>query len=102
MNKSRGAHVVVLPAVCGLLLSACGSVTLDPAGETRLVRKGLAATSLGPAKSINCPSDVALKVGTTFTCHTKLVRGGSVSITMKVDKVSGDNGHIVIVGAKQP
>ncbi|MDQ2896484.1 MAG: DUF4333 domain-containing protein [Actinomycetota bacterium] len=102
MNNPRVTHAAMLALGCGLLLSACGSVTVDPSSETRLVRKALTVTNLGPAKSIDCPSDVAMKVGTTFKCHTKLSRGGSVTIAMKVDKVSGNNGHIVIVGAKQP
>ena len=102
MNKPRVSRVTVLPLACALTLSACGSVTVDPSSETNLVRKALVVTKLGPAKSINCPSDVAMKVGTTFKCHTTLSRGGSVTITMKVDKVSGNNGHIVIVDARQP
>jgi hypothetical protein len=102
MNRSRVILLTLLPLACALVLSACGSVTVDPSSEKNLVRKALTVTKLGPAKKINCPSDVAMKVGTAFKCHTTLSRGGSVTITMKVDKVSGNNGHIVIVDARQP
>ena len=102
MKTSRGLCALILLIAGSLLLSACGSVTVDPSSERGLVRKALAVTHVGTAKSIDCPSDVAMKVGTTFKCHTKLAQGGSLTMTIKVDKVSGDHGHLVIVAARQP
>ena len=102
MKTSHGLGALVLLIASSLLLSACGSVTVDPSSERGLVRKALAVTHVGTAKSIDCPSDVAMKVGTTFKCHTKLTQGSSLTMTMKVDKVSGNNGHLVIVSATQP
>ncbi len=95
-------RTMLLVPTCVLLLSACGTTTVDPNSEVNLVRKGLAATTAGPSRSIHCPSGVAMKLGATAICHVKLASGGSATITMKVDRVSSDGGHLIIVKATQP
>jgi Domain of unknown function (DUF4333) len=102
MPKSRTPRIAVLSLSGALLLSACGTTTVSQQSETSLARKGLAATNAGPAKSINCPSGIPEKVGTTLDCHIKLVSGGSVTFTEKIDRVTSSGGHMTIVGAKQP
>lgn len=101
MRRPFVARLPMLLLAC-LLLSACATAVVRQSSEVSLVRKGLAATNVGPAKSINCPSDVAMKVGKTLDCHVRLARGGTATLTLKIDTVNGDNGHMTIVGAKQP
>ncbi len=101
MRRAFDARLPMLLLAC-LMPSACGTAVVRQSSEVSLVRKGLAATNVGPAKSINCPSDVAMKVGKTLDCHVKLARGGTATLTLKIDKVNGDTGHMTIVAAKQP
>jgi hypothetical protein len=101
MTRSSSMRLIALPLTCGLLLSACGTTTIDQSSETSLARKGLTAAHVGAAKSVKCPSGVAAKVGKTFDCHITLVNGHEVTFTIKVDKISGSSGHLTIVGAKE-
>jgi hypothetical protein len=102
MKKSHRSLLAVLLLLSVPLLSACGTATVRQRDEVSLARRGLAATNLGPARSIDCPSGIAMKVGKTLDCHLKLVHGKPVTFTLKIDKVSGNGGHMTIVGAKQP
>jgi hypothetical protein len=73
---------------------------VDPLAA-RVVKKGLAASQAPPEKSIKCPGDVEAKVGTKFDCTAYFAGGRTVTFTIRVDKVNGNNGHMTIVGAKQ-
>ena len=89
---------LVVPAVA---LTACGTKTINESSMKSLTEKGLkAAQPPLTAKSIDCDSGVEAKVGKTGQCRAKLPDGRTVVYTLKVDKVSGDNGHMTIVGAK--
>jgi hypothetical protein len=97
----RRAGLLVVPVSCAALLSACGTVVVDKSSETSLTRKALTVSNAPATKTIDCPSDVPLKLGKTMTCHVDFKQGGGADFTMKIDKVNGHHGHLTIVAAKR-
>jgi hypothetical protein len=100
LRHVRRAGLVVAPVACGLLVTACGTEVVKQSSEVALIKKGLAAAHAPAAKKIDCPSDVKAKVGQTMKCHVTFQSGGA-DFTLKVDKWSGDHGHMTIVAAKK-
>jgi Domain of unknown function (DUF4333) len=99
-SQLRRAGLILAPVSCAVLISACGTEVIDKSAEVHVTKLGLAAAHAGPAKSIDCPSNVNAKVGQTLTCHVTLQQGG-VDFTMKVDHWNGSHGHLTIVAAKR-
>jgi NAD(P)H-hydrate repair Nnr-like enzyme with NAD(P)H-hydrate epimerase domain len=88
-------------AVAGILVgvSACGKTTIDQSSEVDLVNKSLQQHNL-KAKSVDCPSDVDAKEGTTFSCDVVLTNGKTGTFDIKVTSVSGDHAQLQITGAR--
>jgi hypothetical protein len=99
-SQLRRAGLVLAPLSCAVLISACGTEVVNKSAEVHVTKLGLAAAHVGPAKSIDCPSDVKAKVGQTLTCHATLQQGG-VDFTIKIDHWNGSHGHLTIVAAKK-
>jgi|SRR5690242_17228347 len=91
---------VTIIIVAGLLLgvAACGKSTIDQSSEVDLVNKQLQQQNL-KAKSVDCPSDVEAKEGTTFSCDVVLTNGHTGTFDIKVASVSGDHAQLQITGA---
>jgi hypothetical protein len=87
-------------AAVALLLgvAACGKTTVDQSSEVDLVNKALASQNL-KAKSVDCPSDVEAKEGTTFSCDVVLTDGNTATFDIKVGTVSSDHAQLQITGA---
>lgn len=98
----RAAMLAVAPLSCAVLLSACGTKTIDRQSELSLARDAVSAIHGGAAKSIDCPSGVAATAGTTFNCHVQLKGGKKVDFKIKVDQVKGSRGHLTVVGYQLP
>ena len=79
-------------------VAACGKSTIDQSSEVDLVNKQLQSQNL-KAKSVDCPSDVEAKEGTTFTCDVVLTNGHTGTFDIKVASVSGDHAQLQITGA---
>ena len=91
---------VTFIVAAGLLLgvAACGKSTIDQSSEVDLVNKQLQQQNL-KAKSVDCPSDVEAKEGTTFSCDVVLTNGNTGTFDIKVASVSGDHAQLQITGA---
>jgi hypothetical protein len=82
-------------AAAALLLgvAACGKSTIDQSSEVDLVNKVVEGKG-GKTKSVDCPSDVEAKEGTTFSCTAVLTSGQNITIDAKVTSVSGDHANL--------
>jgi uncharacterized low-complexity protein len=91
---------VTFIAAGALLLgvAACGKSTIDQSSEVDLINKSLQQQNL-KAKSVDCPSDVDAKEGTTFSCDVVLTDGKTGTFDIKVTSVSGDHAQLQITGA---
>ena len=92
------AGIVAVATALSLAVAACGKSTIDQSSEVDLVNKQLASQNL-KAKSVDCPSDVEAKEGTTFSCDVVLTNGKTGTFDIKVTSVSGDHANLQITGA---
>jgi outer membrane protein assembly factor BamE (lipoprotein component of BamABCDE complex) len=74
------------------------TTTVDQSSEVDIVNKQLASQHL-KAKSVDCPSDVEAKAGTTFSCDVVLTNGNTGTLDLKVTSVSGDHANLLVTGA---
>ena len=87
---------IAVPAFLALsaLAAGCGSKTLDGKQiEDQIKSSGTAYTS------VDCPDEIDAKKGYTFTCDAKTTKG-DVVVTVKIDSVDGDKGHMTIVNVQ--
>jgi hypothetical protein len=96
MLKIPLAFIAVAALLVGV--AACGKTTIDQSSEVDLVNKSLQKQNL-KAKSVDCPSDVEAKEGTTFSCDVVLTNGNTGTFDIKVTSVSGDQAQLQITGA---
>jgi hypothetical protein len=88
----------IVAAIVLLGVTACGKSTIDQSSEVDLVNKSLSQQNL-KAKSVDCPSDVEAKEGTTFSCDVVLTNGHTGTFDIKVTSVSGDHAELQVTGA---
>jgi len=70
--------------------------------RNQLATRAVAAGTNGQSpRSVSCPSNVEAKAGKTFECHVKLADGSPVTFTIRVDSVSGNNGHMTVIGVRR-
>lgn len=97
-------RLLALPAVSALALVAtgCGTKTIKQSSENDLATKAAVAVSHGtPPKSVSCPSGVEAKAGKTFECTATLASGTKAIFSIRIDSVSGDTGHMTVIGARK-
>jgi hypothetical protein len=71
------------------------SKTVQQSDETAFARNFIARylSDLPPAQAVDCPSDVELKVDTTYECQATLTTGQEVTIPFRITSVNGKNGR---------
>jgi hypothetical protein len=96
----RVGVILVVPA---LLAGCSGSVSV---GATTTVHQSDAVavaqrfvsqelSDLPPTRSVECPNDVAAKVGTDFECMATLANGQKVTLPLRVARVHGEHVHLI-------
>jgi len=75
----------VLTALAGLaLLSGCGETVIDSAKTEDALEANLSKSLETKVKSVDCPSDVEVEKGATFSCSVKLAGGGEQTATLEI------------------
>jgi hypothetical protein len=76
--------------VAALLVSGCGDTVLD-ATKTEEQLKVSVSESLGQkVSSVDCPSDVEVEKGKTFTCSAKMQKGEDQTVTLEIRNSDAD------------
>ena len=85
-----GAAAVM--AGCSASVSVGGGDTVKQPGEVSSTKSFIANSlpDLPPVQSVDCPSGVDAKVGTTFECQATLDNGQAVTIPFQVASINGD------------
>jgi len=84
-------------AGCSVSFSAgTDGKTVDQSDEVSTARNFISheLSDLPPVQSLNCASDVELKVETTYECQATLTNGQQVTIPFRVTSVNGNNGRV--------
>ena len=92
-GRRTGAGLGALALVAAIGASGCGSTTgIDPTKAENAIRQSVAAKG-NRIDSVNCPSGVTAKAGTTFDCTltATLASGFHVSgtVTLHITSASG-------------
>jgi uncharacterized low-complexity protein len=85
--------IFIVAAALLLGVAACGKTTIDQSSEVDLVNKVVQGKG-GKTKSVDCPSDIEAKEGTTFSCDAVLTSGQNITLDIKVTSVSGDHANL--------
>jgi NAD(P)H-hydrate repair Nnr-like enzyme with NAD(P)H-hydrate epimerase domain len=95
-NVSSGRVVAALGVfgVAAALLGGCGSSSVSQSDEAKNAKNFIEQklTDLPPVKSMDCPSGVDTKAGTTFACTATLENGQKVTLPLSVTSSSGGHG----------
>lgn len=101
---SGAARLLTALALCGIAaavagcsasVSLGGDETVDKSAEVSQARKSLhSLADLPPTESIDCPSGVKAKAGTTYECRAGLANGQEVTLPARVASVNGNNANL--------
>jgi uncharacterized protein DUF4333 len=67
-----------------LAFTGCGETVIDSAKTEDALEANLSKSLETKVKSVDCPSDVEVEKGATFTCSVKLAGGGEQMATLKI------------------
>ena len=95
--------LATLLAAAGAIAGCSGSINIG-SGTTTVEQTDASSAArrfvsqqlrdLPPPQAIDCPSDIAAKVGTTFVCRATLMNGQEVTIPLRVASVAGDHARL--------
>ncbi len=92
--------LVAVPLIAGLLISGCGAGDVIDDQKTEIAVRFDVRNATGEAlKSVTCPSDVPVSVGTRFTCHV-IARSGDEAVAEL--EVISDSGDLRMLSLKAP
>jgi hypothetical protein len=82
---------VVLAALAGLaLLSGCGGTVIDSTKTEDTLQANLSKSLETKVTSVDCPSDVEVEKGATFSCDVRLAGGKEEVVTLKIENEDAD------------
>ena len=67
-----------------LSIAACGETVIDAAKTEDAIEHNLEKASGLKVTSVDCPSDVEVKTGATFTCTVTFANGGEAEETFRI------------------
>jgi hypothetical protein len=93
----RSALAVALLGVLLLAVSGCGDTVIDDVKTEEVIKDDLEKSLHEKIQSVDCPSDVKVEVGKSFTCTVDLPKGEQATATLKIRT---DDADVDFVGLK--
>lgn len=87
--------LVVLLGFC----AGCGETVIDGTKTEEQLQASLSKSLGAKVTSVDCPSDVEVKAGATFTCTVKVKGGETQTATLKIRNEDADLSVISINGS---
>lgn len=85
----RSALVVALLGALVLVASGCGDTTIDDVKTEEAIKANLEDSFHEKIKAVDCPSDVKVEAGKTFTCTVDF-KGEEATATLKIRNSDAD------------
>ncbi|MCB0870257.1 MAG: DUF4333 domain-containing protein [Solirubrobacterales bacterium] len=83
--------ILAVPLLSGLILTGCGAGdTIDPNKTELAVRYDIEEATGEKVKSVTCPSDVPVSIGTRFVCQVEAVSGDEAVAELEITTEKGD------------
>jgi Domain of unknown function (DUF4333) len=86
----RSALVVALLGVLVLAASGCGDTVIDDVKAEEAIKADLEDSFHEKIKEVDCPSDVKVEAGKTFTCTVDFPKGEEATATLKIRNSDAD------------
>ena len=88
-------------AAIALLVAAagCGETVIDATKTEEQLQASLSKSLETKVKSVDCPSDVEVKAGTTFSCTVHLASGETQTATLKIRNSDADLSVVSLTGS---
>lgn len=77
-------------AMAALLVAGCGETVIDSAKTEAAIEQNLKRATGKKVSSVECPSGVEVKAGTTFDCTVDLAGGKQETVTLKIVNSNAD------------
>ena len=77
-------------AIAAILAAGCGETVIDDAKTEAALEQNLQRSTGQKVSSVECPSGVEVKAGTTFDCTIKLAGGKRETATLKILNSNAD------------
>jgi len=71
-------------AIAALAFTGCGETIIDSTKTEEALQANLSKSLNQKVSSVDCPSDVEVEKGKTFTCSIKLAKGEEQTATLKI------------------
>ena len=83
------------------VLTGCGETVIDATKTEEQLQASLSKSLETKVKSVDCPSDVEVEAGTTFSCSVDLQGGETQTVTLKIRNSDADVSVISISGSNE-
>lgn len=77
-------------AAFGLVLAGCGDTVIDSKSTEETLQASLEKSLHEKITSVDCPSDVKIEPGKTFTCEVNFPKGKQATATLKIRNKDAD------------
>lgn len=86
----RVSAAMALLAAVALLAAGCGETVIDSAKTEGAIEENLEKSVGQKVSSVECPSGVEVKAGTSFDCAVSLAGGKKETATLKIINSNAD------------
>jgi hypothetical protein len=93
----RSTLVIALLGVLVLAASGCGETVIDDVKTEEAIEASLEKSLHEKIKGVDCPADVKVEAGKTFTCTVDFPKGNEATATLKIRNSDAD---VSLVGLK--
>lgn len=99
MTAVHRAGALALLAVLALALAGCGEAIVDTTKTEEQLQASLSKSLGTKVTSVDCPSDVEVKAGATFTCTVEVKGGETQTATLRIRNEDADLSLIDLSGS---
>lgn len=102
MGHRMAAFLLLGPVVAvlaGLSFAGCGETVLDTSKTEEQLQASLSKSLETKVKAVDCPSDVEVKAGETFSCTVDFPDGETQTVTLKIRNSDADVSVIGLSGS---
>lgn len=80
----RSTLVIALLGVLVLAVSGCGDTVIDDVKTEETLKDSLEKSLHEKIQGVDCPTDVKVEAGKTFTCMVDFAKGDEATATLKI------------------
>jgi len=83
------------------IVTGCGETVIDGTKTEEQLQASISRSLGEKVKSVDCPSDVEVEAGTTFSCTIHLASGETQTATLKIRNSDADLSVVSLTGSSE-